>query len=99
MALRTPKVSVLCFGSEGPCEGWGQRRLVRGDAAPCKPLVFIIPPRVLHNGLSCVLPYAAKRQPMENRLAGLTSSPPVTRRAVVARWTKVCHFHLLLGSE
>ena len=65
-----------------------------------EPLVFLTPAQVLHNGLSvCVLPYAARRKPMENRLAGLTRSPPVTRRAVVVRWTKVCHFHLLLGSE
>ena len=70
MALRTPKVSILlCIGSEGPCEGWGQGQLVRGDMAPCKPLVCIMPAQVLHNGLSCVLPNAAKRQPMENRLA------------------------------
>jgi hypothetical protein len=58
------------------------------------------PVQMLHNGSSvCVLPYAARRQPMENRLACLTRSPPVTRRAVVARWSKVCHFYLLLGSE
>jgi hypothetical protein len=35
-----------------------------------KPLVFIMPAQLLHNGLSvCVLPYAARREPMEDRLA------------------------------
>ena len=70
MALRTPNVSLLCVGSKGPCEGWGQRRLVGGDAAPCTPLIFIMPAQALHISSSvCVLPYAAKREPMENRLA------------------------------
>src|SRR5215204_4206696 len=44
-------------------------------------------------------PYAGRRQPMECRLAWLTRRPPVTRRALVVRWTKAFHFHLLLGSE
>jgi hypothetical protein len=69
MALRTPKVFLLCVGREGPCEG-AHRRLVRGEATLFKPLVFIMPAQVLHNGSSVyVLPYAAKREPMENRLA------------------------------
>ena len=46
MALRTPKVTLLCVGNnEDPCEGQGQRRLVRGDATLCKPLVSIMPPQ------------------------------------------------------
>ena len=44
------------------------------------------------------LPYA-KTRAVESRLALLTRSPPVTRRAVVIRWSKVCHIYLLLGSE
>ena len=37
---------------------------------------------------------------MENRLAMTDEEPrSLTRRAVVIRWTKVCHLHLLLGSE
>jgi len=44
-------------------------------------------------------PHAGRRQPMKNRLAWLTRSPPVTRRAVVVRWILVFHFHLLLVSE
>lgn len=56
-----------------------------------------MPAQVLPTGSSVgVLPYAAKREPIDNRLAGLTRSPPMTRRALVARWTQVCHFHLLL---
>jgi hypothetical protein len=35
-----------------------------------KPLAVIMPASVLHNGLSVyVLPHAARREPMENRLA------------------------------
>jgi len=35
-----------------------------------KPLVFIMPAQLLHNGSSvCVLSYAARREPMEDRQA------------------------------
>ena len=51
MALRTPKVSLLCVGNhDDPREGWSLRRLVRGNATLCKPLWFIMPPQLLHNG-------------------------------------------------
>jgi hypothetical protein len=36
---------------------------------------------------------------MEHRLARLTKSPPVTRRAMVIWWTDGFHLHLLLGFE
>ena len=43
-----------------------------------QPLVFIMPAQVLHDGSSVyVLPYAARREPMKNRLARLTRSQPV----------------------
>ena len=70
MALRTPKVSLLCVGSEDPCGGVGSKTTRQRRHGSMKPLVFIIPAQLLHNGLSvCVLPYAARREPMENRLA------------------------------
>jgi len=45
-----------------------------------------------------VVAYAARRDPLENRLAWLTRSPPVTRRACLIRWIRiqVCHIYLLL---
>ncbi len=67
-----------------------------------KPLVFNLPAQVPYNGSSicygCCL-HAKTRAAVE--LASLlTRSPPMTRRAVVVWWTKVCHhIHLLLGSE
>jgi len=58
--------SLLCVGSDGSCER-GQRRLIRREAALSKPLVFITPARILPHGSSVyMLPYAAKRELMEN---------------------------------
>jgi hypothetical protein len=36
---------------------------------------------------------------MKHRLAWLTKGPPVTRRAMLIRWTNGFHLHLLLSSE
>lgn len=42
------------------------------------------------------LPYVGKRWHMENQLVNLARRPPMRRRAVVVRWIKVAHLHLLL---
>jgi len=99
VALRTPTGSLFGYVFEDPRDNWvkdyspGERWLDPGCLCSSRrpgPSLGLI---------NSVFPYAGKREPKENRLAWLTRSQPVSRRAYAVRWIQVFHFGLLLVSE